>query len=210
MHEHSLSGGIRSCRGHCRARYGIGAEACPRSYGFQDREVLRRHRQGGRNDCASTGNNSCGGLSKVNADTKAWIYVPAGYCGTHRRRQPSAEVTRSETVAITSDTRRHTAERTGIGLRLPHIAEVVATRPSVAWLEIHPENFLVNSRRPGTADGSRPRLPDLGSHGRHLDRQCRRDRSCSSDAPSHTGRSTRPGPRVRSPRVVVDWRRVPQ
>ena len=34
----------------------------------------------GKNDCASTGNNSCGGTSKVNADPKAWIYVPAGYC----------------------------------------------------------------------------------------------------------------------------------
>jgi uncharacterized membrane protein len=34
----------------------------------------------GKNDCASTGNNSCGGSSKVNADPKAWLYVPAGYC----------------------------------------------------------------------------------------------------------------------------------
>jgi uncharacterized protein len=33
---------------------------------------------------------------------------------------------------------------TGIGLRLPHLAEVVATRPAVAWFEIHPENFLAN------------------------------------------------------------------
>jgi uncharacterized membrane protein len=33
-----------------------------------------------KNDCASTGNNSCGGTSKVNADPKAWIYVPEGYC----------------------------------------------------------------------------------------------------------------------------------
>jgi uncharacterized protein (UPF0276 family) len=32
----------------------------------------------------------------------------------------------------------------GVGLRLPHLAEVVATRPSVAWFEIHPENFLGN------------------------------------------------------------------
>jgi uncharacterized protein (UPF0276 family) len=32
----------------------------------------------------------------------------------------------------------------GIGLRLPHIAEVVAARPHVGWLEIHPENFLAN------------------------------------------------------------------
>ena len=35
-------------------------------------------------------------------------------------------------------------QRTGIGLRLPHLAEVVATRPSVGWLEVHPENFLAN------------------------------------------------------------------
>jgi uncharacterized membrane protein len=34
----------------------------------------------GKNDCASTGNNSCGGSSKINSDPKAWIYVPAGYC----------------------------------------------------------------------------------------------------------------------------------
>ncbi len=33
---------------------------------------------------------------------------------------------------------------TGIGLRLPHLAEVVATLPSIGWLEIHPENFLAN------------------------------------------------------------------
>ena len=47
-------------------------------------------------------------------------------------------------MAITPDARLHVAERTGIGLRLPHIAEVVATRPPVGWLEIHPENFLAN------------------------------------------------------------------
>jgi uncharacterized membrane protein len=34
----------------------------------------------GANDCASTGNNSCAGTSRVNADPRAWIYVPAGYC----------------------------------------------------------------------------------------------------------------------------------
>ncbi len=35
--------------------------------------------------------------------------------------------------------------RAGVGLRLPHLAEVVATRPPAAWLEIHPENFLANA-----------------------------------------------------------------
>ncbi len=34
----------------------------------------------GQNDCASTGNNSCAGTSKVDGDPNAWIYVPAGYC----------------------------------------------------------------------------------------------------------------------------------
>jgi hypothetical protein len=31
---------------------------------------------------------------------------------------------------------------TGIGLRGPHLAEVLATRPPIPWLEVHPENYL--------------------------------------------------------------------
>jgi uncharacterized protein (UPF0276 family) len=38
----------------------------------------------------------------------------------------------------------HAAPGAGIGLRLPHVLEVAATRPAVAWFEIHPENFLAN------------------------------------------------------------------
>lgn len=34
----------------------------------------------GANDCASTGNNSCGGTSKRAGDAKAWMFVPEGYC----------------------------------------------------------------------------------------------------------------------------------
>jgi uncharacterized protein (UPF0276 family) len=30
----------------------------------------------------------------------------------------------------------------GIGLRSPHLAEVLATRPAIPWLEVHPENYL--------------------------------------------------------------------
>lgn len=41
-------------------------------------------------------------------------------------------------------TNRRTPHGAGIGLRLPHLAEIVATRPPVGWLEIHPENFLAN------------------------------------------------------------------
>jgi uncharacterized protein (UPF0276 family) len=32
----------------------------------------------------------------------------------------------------------------GIGLRLPHLAEAAASPPAVAWVEVHPENFLAN------------------------------------------------------------------
>ncbi|MDO8794678.1 MAG: DUF692 domain-containing protein [Vicinamibacterales bacterium] len=34
--------------------------------------------------------------------------------------------------------------RAGIGLRLPHLQEAVATRPDTGWFEIHPENVLAN------------------------------------------------------------------
>jgi len=34
----------------------------------------------GKNDCASTGNNSCAGTSKLDADPNAWVFVPTGYC----------------------------------------------------------------------------------------------------------------------------------
>src|SRR5258708_19816075 len=32
--------------------------------------------------------------------------------------------------------------RAGIGLRAPHVGELLATRPAVPWLEVHPENYL--------------------------------------------------------------------
>jgi hypothetical protein len=44
-------------------------------------------------------------------------------------------------VAITAHRRPNAA---GIGLRLPHLTEVATTRPDIACLEVHPENFLAN------------------------------------------------------------------
>ncbi len=38
----------------------------------------------------------------------------------------------------------HAGMGAGVGLRLPHIQEVVATLPPARWLEIHPENFIAN------------------------------------------------------------------
>ena len=38
----------------------------------------------------------------------------------------------------------HMPNTAGFGLRLAHLAEVVATRPPAGFLEVHPENFLAN------------------------------------------------------------------
>ncbi|HET7341828.1 MAG TPA: DUF692 domain-containing protein [Methylomirabilota bacterium] len=32
--------------------------------------------------------------------------------------------------------------QTGIGLRAPHVDEILATRPSIGWLEVHAENYM--------------------------------------------------------------------
>lgn len=47
----------------------------------------------------------------------------------------------------------------GIGLRLPHIEEAVATQPPVGWLEIHPENFLANAHGTELLIGLAERYP---------------------------------------------------
>jgi uncharacterized protein len=36
------------------------------------------------------------------------------------------------------------SNNSGVGLRLPHLTEMVATLPPTGWLEVHPENFLAN------------------------------------------------------------------
>jgi uncharacterized protein len=41
--------------------------------------------------------------------------------------------------------------RSGIGLRSPHVAEVMATRPPIGWFEVHAENYM----------GAGPALRDL-------------------------------------------------
>src|SRR5688500_59485 len=32
--------------------------------------------------------------------------------------------------------------RAGIGLRAPHVADVLISRPPIAWLEVHAENYM--------------------------------------------------------------------
>ena len=42
----------------------------------------------GKNDCASAGNNSCAGTSKVDFEKAAWKLVPAGTCETTMIKLP--------------------------------------------------------------------------------------------------------------------------
>lgn len=53
--------------------------AAPQDPGFKA-EKCYGIAKAGKNDCASTGNSSCAGTSKRDADPKAWLYVPTGYC----------------------------------------------------------------------------------------------------------------------------------
>lgn len=41
-----------------------------------------------------------------------------------------------------SATAQPLAARAGIGLRTPHVAEILATRPDIGWLEVHAENYF--------------------------------------------------------------------
>lgn len=47
--------------------------------------------------------------------------------------------------------------KAGVGLRLPHLEEVVSRAPAAAWLEAHPENFLANPH-------ARELLLDVAAH----------------------------------------------
>ena len=38
--------------------------------------------------------------------------------------------------------KRDLPSRAGIGLRAPHVGELLATRPAAPWLEVHPENYM--------------------------------------------------------------------
>jgi uncharacterized protein (UPF0276 family) len=77
---------------------------------------------------------------------------------------------------------REGASGTGIGLRASHVGEIVATRPSLPWLEVHAENYMAGGQALATLEKIRRDYPvslhgvglSLGTAGRldsrHLDR----------------------------------------
>jgi uncharacterized protein (UPF0276 family) len=72
--------------------------------------------------------------------------------------------------------------RAGIGLRAPHVGELLATRPAVPWFEVHPENYMMGGATLASLETARRDYPvsfhgvglSLGSAGkidrRHLER----------------------------------------
>lgn len=52
----------------------------------------------------------------------------------------------------------------GIGLRAPHVAEVIATRPALGWLEVHAENYFGGGPAPARLDAIRRDYP-VSLHG---------------------------------------------
>ena len=78
----------------------------------------------------------------------------------------------------------------GVGLRAPHIEELLARRPDIAWLEVHPENYMADHRASTRLQRVREHYPlsfhgvalSLGSDGeldlRHLSRLTQLIDSC--------------------------------
>jgi hypothetical protein len=52
----------------------------------------------------------------------------------------------------------------GIGLRAPHVAPVIASRPRVGWLEVHAENYLGGGPAPRALEALRRDYP-VSLHG---------------------------------------------
>lgn len=62
------------------------------------------------------------------------------------------------------DDRAAGAGQVGIGLRAPHVADVIASRPAIAWLEVHAENYLGGGAAVSRLNGIRRDFP-LSLHG---------------------------------------------
>jgi len=54
--------------------------------------------------------------------------------------------------------------RAGIGLRAPHVGELLATRPAVPWLEVHPENYMMGGATLASLETARRDYP-VSFHG---------------------------------------------
>ena len=102
------------------------------------------------------------------------------------------------------------ADRAGIGLRLPHLAEVAAGAISPSWLEVHPENFLANPHAHELLLQIAQRC-EISAHTVGVIRgQCGRRGSRASRKDSTVRRRARSVPRLRPPCMVHASGHVPE
>jgi uncharacterized protein len=60
--------------------------------------------------------------------------------------------------------KRDFPSRAGIGLRAPHVGELLATRPAAPWLEVHPENYMSGGEALASLEAVRREYP-VSLHG---------------------------------------------
>ena len=98
----------------------------------------------GKNDCASTGSQLVRRYFEGECRSARLDLCARGLLRADRQRKHDAEGVKMRSAVATRPVTGQRAERAGIGLRLPHLAEVAAGARSPSWLEVHPENFLAN------------------------------------------------------------------
>ncbi|HZB90425.1 MAG TPA: DUF692 domain-containing protein [Stellaceae bacterium] len=65
---------------------------------------------------------------------------------------------------IGTQERERAAAAIGVGLRAPHLAEIMSDRPAIGWLEVHAENYMGGGAAPAQLDRIRRDYP-LSLHG---------------------------------------------
>ena len=156
------------------------------------------------------------GTSKRDKQGDAWVYVPKGTCDKLVGREPPAKEGLTVQTVIgagdgrSPDGRAGRVAGAGIGLRAPHVDEVIATHPPVGWLEVHAENYMGGGRGAPRAGGIRRAYP-ISLHGVGLSLG-----SADGLDPRHLGRLSglverlEPGARLRTPRLEHRGRRLPE
>ena len=83
----------------------------------------------------------------------------------------------------------------GIGLRAPHVGELLATRPAVPWLEVHPENYMSGGPALVLLEAVRREYP-VSLHGVGLSLGTAEDIDRAVMAACQIATAARPGERV--------------
>ena len=181
----------------------------------------------GQNDCGTAKHACAGEGAKTDNDPTEWKYVAKGTCETMGgKRRPRSRVGRSAEAHARSRGRLQPAahcrlsltcrngcnlgppRRAGIGLRAPHVREVLASRPAVPWFEVHSENYFADGG-PALAAldrirGDYPRVAARRRHVARLDRPARPRALAQAEA---AGRARRARAGLRAP--VLERRRRP-